>query len=151
MQLVEKQAFFWKCSRHPKFPIESRHFPHFSFPHNSLVVSLSFSLIGLSTLKDLISTASWNGLNPPRSLSANLIFVSSEKKVSLFSLLSVSSIRVKGMSERTKNRWLTAINNALHQVTLKVHKVTGIVTWASLLSQIKWFRRKAMKQGGLGH
>lgn len=54
--LVKKQAFFLKCSQHLQFPIESRHSPHFSFPHDSPVVSLS--LIGLLTLKDLISTLS---------------------------------------------------------------------------------------------
>lgn len=38
---VKKQAFFLKCSQLPQFPIESKLLPHFSFPHNSLVVSLS--------------------------------------------------------------------------------------------------------------
>lgn len=38
--VVRKQAFFLKCPEHPPFPIESRHSLHFSFPRNSLVVSL---------------------------------------------------------------------------------------------------------------
>lgn len=87
----------------------------------SLSHSLSLSLIGLSTLKDLISTLSWNGLKPPRSLSVNLIFVLSEKKVSLFNFLPISSISVKEM--KGLKMWLTAIKNSLHQVTQDVHKV----------------------------
>lgn len=75
--LVRKQAFFLKCPEHPPFPIESRHFLHFSFPRNSLVVSLT----GMPTLKELISTLSQVGWKLPRSLSADFILVSSEKNI----------------------------------------------------------------------
>lgn len=75
--LVRKQAFFLKCPEHPPFPIESRHFLHFSFSRNSLVVSLT----GMPTLKELISTLSQVGWKLPWSLSADFILVSSEKNI----------------------------------------------------------------------
>lgn len=75
--LVRKQAFFLKCPEHPPFPIESRHFLQFSFPRNSLVVSLT----GMPTVKELISTLSQVGWKLPWSLSADFILVSSEKNI----------------------------------------------------------------------
>lgn len=136
--LVKKQAFFLKCSQQLQFPIESRHFPHFSFPHDSPVVSLS--LIGLLTFKDLISTLSWNGLEPPKSVSVNLIFVSfKKKKGSLFNLLPISSISVKEMR-------IALCLVPLAQQCLVPNNTEGLRScpnsWASLPLQSKWVNRR---------
>lgn len=87
------------------------------------------SLIGLPTLKDLISTLSRNGLKHPWSLSVNLIIVSSGKKSEFIQLPSYFISQWERMRKNSNNKRLWVISNALHQITLKIHRLACIVYW----------------------
>lgn len=109
--LVRKQAFFLKCPEHPPFPIESRHFLHFSFPRNSVVVSLT----GMPTLKELISTVSQVGWKLPRSLSADFILVSSEKKHQPTKQTKNKPATTTWTRKKKKTQWIYSTSTRFYQ------------------------------------
>lgn len=124
--VVRKQAFFLKCPEHPPFPIESRHSLHFSFPRNSLVVSLYQEC---PPLKSSYNTfPSWmeisleftcvirkNTNQGNKQTKTKQQQQEQEKKnVSLFNLHTILSINMKKMRKWTDQRSLGALDNAFH-------------------------------------